>query len=144
MEGDSKKMPSELSGGMKKRVGMARALALQPDIMLFDEPTAGLDPITSSEIEELILKLKQQHEMASVVVTHDLHGAKVISDHLALLHEGNILFEGTYAGNPGEERGRVVAVSEERHLGGGQVSRAFRVGLFIVGTLCDLGISESS
>ena len=96
MEGDSSKMPSEISGGMKKRVGLARALALEPDILLFDEPTAGLDPITASEIEELILRLKKERKMAAVVVTHDLHGARTVSDRLALIHDGNILIEGTF------------------------------------------------
>ena len=96
MEEASNKLPSQISGGMKKRVGLARALALDPDILLFDEPTAGLDPITASEIEELILKLKKERELASVLVTHDLHGAKTVSDRLALLHEGNILIEGTF------------------------------------------------
>jgi phospholipid/cholesterol/gamma-HCH transport system ATP-binding protein len=90
------KMPSQISGGMQKRVGLARALALQPVILLFDEPTAGLDPITSGEIEELILKLQQQRRTTSIVVTHDLHGAKAISDHLALLHHGNVLISGTF------------------------------------------------
>ena len=92
----SKKMPAQISGGMKKRVGLARALVMEPDIMLFDEPTAGLDPITAAEIEELILKLQEEHNMASIVVTHDLHGAKTVSDRLALIHEGNILIEGTF------------------------------------------------
>ena len=96
MEEASNKLPSQISGGMKKRVGLARALALDPDILLFDEPTAGLDPITAGEIEELILKLKKERELASVVVTHDLHGAKTMADRLALLHEGNILIEGTF------------------------------------------------
>lgn len=95
-KGDWGKMPSEISGGMQKRVGLARALALQPEILLFDEPTAGLDPITSGEIEELILKLQQQRRTTSIVVTHDLHGAKAISDHLALLHDGNVLISGTF------------------------------------------------
>jgi phospholipid/cholesterol/gamma-HCH transport system ATP-binding protein len=96
MENDLAKMPSEISGGMQKRVGLARALALDPEILLFDEPTAGLDPITSREIEDLILKLQGERKMASVVVTHDLHGAKNISNRLALLHEGNILIEGSF------------------------------------------------
>jgi phospholipid/cholesterol/gamma-HCH transport system ATP-binding protein len=96
MEGDLQKMPSDLSGGMQKRVGLARALALKPTILLLDEPTAGLDPITSSEINELILKLQKAHEMACVVVTHDLHSAKTIADRLALLHEGKVLIEGTF------------------------------------------------
>ena len=96
MEGDLKKMPSDISGGMQKRVGLARALALDPDILLLDEPTAGLDPITASEIDDLILKLHKQREMASIVVTHDLQSAKTIADRLALLHKGNVVVEGSF------------------------------------------------
>jgi phospholipid/cholesterol/gamma-HCH transport system ATP-binding protein len=96
MESAHAKMPSDISGGMQKRVGLARALALEPDILLLDEPTAGLDPISSAEIDDLVLKLQQEHQMASIVVTHDLHSAKTISDRLALLNEGNVVIEGTY------------------------------------------------
>ncbi|MGA2418944.1 MAG: ABC transporter ATP-binding protein [Candidatus Acidiferrum sp.] len=96
LEGHLKKMPSDISGGMQKRVGLARALALKPAILLLDEPTAGLDPITSREIDELILKLQQEHHMASIVVTHDLHSAKTIANRIALLHQGSVVIEGTF------------------------------------------------
>jgi phospholipid/cholesterol/gamma-HCH transport system ATP-binding protein len=90
------KMPSDISGGMQKRVGLARALALEPDILLLDEPTAGLDPISSAEIDDLVLKLQREHHMASIVVTHDLHSAKTIADRLALLNEGNVVIDGSF------------------------------------------------
>jgi phospholipid/cholesterol/gamma-HCH transport system ATP-binding protein len=96
MEGGFAKMPSDISGGMQKRVGLARALALEPDILLLDEPTAGLDPISSAEIDDLVLKLQEEHHMASIVVTHDLHSAKTIADRLALLNEGNVVIEGSF------------------------------------------------
>ena len=96
LEKDSHKMPGEISGGMQKRVGLARALALGPDILLFDEPTAGLDPITATEIGALILKLQKERNMASIVVTHDIHGARMVSDRVALLRDGQILIEGTF------------------------------------------------
>jgi phospholipid/cholesterol/gamma-HCH transport system ATP-binding protein len=96
MEGDLGMMPSDISGGMQKRVGLARALALEPEILLLDEPTAGLDPISSGEIDELILKLQRERRMASIVVTHDLHSARTIANRLTLLNEGNVMIEGTY------------------------------------------------
>jgi phospholipid/cholesterol/gamma-HCH transport system ATP-binding protein len=96
MEASADKMPTDISGGMKKRVGLARALALEPDLMLYDEPTAGLDPITSGEINELILKLKQDRAMSSIVVTHEIHSAEVIADRVALLNLGRIVFDGTF------------------------------------------------
>jgi phospholipid/cholesterol/gamma-HCH transport system ATP-binding protein len=96
MERDLEKMPSKISGGMQKRVGLARALALEPDILLFDEPTAGLDPITAREIGELILRLQEQRKRACIMVTHDIPNAKTVSDRLALMQGGNILIEGTF------------------------------------------------
>ena len=96
MEDALAKMPSDISGGMQKRVGLARALALEPDILLLDEPTAGLDPISSAEIDDLILKLQEEHHMASIVVTHDLHSAKTIASRLALLDGGDVVIEGSF------------------------------------------------
>ena len=90
------KMPSDISGGMQKRVGLARALVLEPDIILLDEPTAGLDPIGSAEIDDLILQLQQEHHVASIVVTHDLHSAKTIASRLALLNDGKVVIQGSY------------------------------------------------
>jgi phospholipid/cholesterol/gamma-HCH transport system ATP-binding protein len=77
-------------------VGLARALALDPDLLLFDEPTAGLDPITAAEIGELILKLKKERNLTSVVVTHDVHGAKSFADRVILLREGKVVSDGTF------------------------------------------------
>ena len=96
MEGNQGKMPSDISGGMQKRVGLARALALEPEILLLDEPTAGLDPISSGEIDDLILKLQRERQMASIVVTHDLHSARTIANRLALLDQGKVVVEGAF------------------------------------------------
>lgn len=96
MEHDLNKMPGDISGGMQKRVGLARALALQPEILLLDEPTAGLDPITSREIDELVLKLHQDHSLTAIVVTHDLHSARTIADRLVLLNEGTVAMQGSF------------------------------------------------
>jgi phospholipid/cholesterol/gamma-HCH transport system ATP-binding protein len=96
MERDLTKMPSDISGGMQKRVGLARALALDPEILLFDEPTSGLDPITAAEIGELIVKLKKERNLTSVVVTHDVHGAKSFADRVVLLREGKVVIDGPF------------------------------------------------
>jgi phospholipid/cholesterol/gamma-HCH transport system ATP-binding protein len=94
LERDMRKMPSELSGGMRKRVGLARAMALDPAILLVDEPSAGLDPITTREIDELLLR--QKHSGTTlVVVTHNIPSARLVGDELAFLHEGRILARGT-------------------------------------------------
>ncbi|MBX3006886.1 MAG: ATP-binding cassette domain-containing protein [Melioribacteraceae bacterium] len=89
------KMPSELSGGMRKRIGLARAIITDPKIMLYDEPTTGLDPITSKEISDLILSLQKKLQMTSIVVTHDLICAKIIADRAIFLRDSKIAFEGT-------------------------------------------------
>jgi phospholipid/cholesterol/gamma-HCH transport system ATP-binding protein len=96
MDGALDRMPSDISGGMQKRVGLARALVLEPDILLLDEPTAGLDPISSGEIDDLVLQLQHEHHMASIVVTHDMHSAKTIATRIALLDKGNVLIEGSF------------------------------------------------
>jgi phospholipid/cholesterol/gamma-HCH transport system ATP-binding protein len=96
LERDLDKMPSDISGGMQKRVGLARALALDPELLLFDEPTSGLDPITAAEIGALIVKLKKERNLASVVVTHDVHGAKTFADRVVLLREGKVVIDGTF------------------------------------------------
>jgi len=95
LAGVSHKYPSELSGGMKKRVALARAIALDPDIILYDEPTTGLDPIMAEQINELIRALQRKVNATSIVVTHDLHSAKFTGDKIALMHDGRIEFVGT-------------------------------------------------
>ena len=90
-----KKMPAELSGGQRKRVALARAIALEPRVVLFDEPTTGLDPIRSDVINELILKLQRELKITSVVVTHDMHSAFKVASRIVMLYEGKLIFEGT-------------------------------------------------
>lgn len=92
-----RKMPSELSGGMKKRVALARSLALDPEVVLFDEPTTGLDPITSATIGALILATQRHAHLSAVVVTHDLPLARLVADRIGFLDEGRFRFIGTFA-----------------------------------------------
>jgi phospholipid/cholesterol/gamma-HCH transport system ATP-binding protein len=92
----AKKMPADVSGGMKKRAALARALALDPDILLFDEPTAALDPITAGEINDMIVHLKTQRRLAAIVVTHDLHTARAVADRVAFLDKGRMVFDGRF------------------------------------------------
>jgi len=89
-------MPSELSGGQRKRVGVARTLIMQPQIMLYDEPTAGLDPITSTEINNLIVEVQQRFHTSSIIITHDLTCAKTTGDRIAMLLDGQFIKQGTF------------------------------------------------
>ncbi|HMT28304.1 MAG TPA: ATP-binding cassette domain-containing protein [Bacteroidia bacterium] len=91
-----KQMPADLSGGQRKRIGIARTLILKPQIMLYDEPTSGLDPVTSAEINELIVKVQQQYNTSSVIITHDLTCAKSTSNRIAMLLDGKFLKTGTF------------------------------------------------
>jgi len=95
MEGTEGLMPSDLSGGMRKRVALARAIALEPEYILYDEPTTGLDPITAERINRLIRRMQIKFGVTSVVVTHEIYNAYMVADRLAMIHEGKILTSGT-------------------------------------------------
>jgi len=101
-------MPSQLSGGMKKRAGLARALAMDPEILLFDEPSAGLDPITAAGIDALIMKLKLAFKMTIVVVTHEMASAFMIADRIAVMDRGEVILVGTPAEIRASQHPRVV------------------------------------
>ncbi|MCE9539038.1 MAG: ABC transporter ATP-binding protein [Bacteroidetes bacterium] len=90
------KMPSELSGGMRKRVGLARTLILKPEIILYDEPTTGLDPITSKEISHLILEVQKKYNTASIIITHDVECARITANRIIILKDGTSVAEGTF------------------------------------------------
>lgn len=90
------KMPSELSGGMRKRIALARTLILKPEIMLYDEPTTGLDPITSKEISELIIELQKKYKTSSIIITHDMPCAKITADRMLVMNNGEYIAEGSY------------------------------------------------
>ncbi|MDQ7798477.1 MAG: ABC transporter ATP-binding protein [Candidatus Edwardsbacteria bacterium] len=95
MSGTGGLMPAELSGGMKKRVGLARAIAMDPEYILYDEPTTGLDPIMADKINDLIIDLRNKMTLTSIAVTHDMVSASKIADRIAMLHQGRIIFCGT-------------------------------------------------
>ena len=101
------KMPSELSGGMKKRIALARTLILKPEIILYDEPTTGLDAVTSGEISELILKIREEYNTASIIITHDMKCAKIATDSIKIMKNGDFLVQGTYD---------VLSNSEEKEI----------------------------
>lgn len=96
LEGIEAKMPSELSGGMRKRLGLARTLILKPEIMLYDEPTTGLDPITSKEISELIIDIQKKYNTTSIIITHDIACAKITANRMLVIKDGIIGAEGTF------------------------------------------------
>ena len=95
LDAAEEKMPSELSGGMKKRAGLARAIAMKPQYILYDEPTTGLDPITADAINDLIIKLQRELKVTSIVVTHDMQSAFKVADRIAMLRRGRIVFAGS-------------------------------------------------
>jgi len=90
------KLPSDLSGGMRKRIGLARTLIIKPEIMLYDEPTTGLDPITSREISELILDMQKKYKTTSIIITHDMECARITSDRVVIMDDGKYIAEGTF------------------------------------------------
>jgi len=90
------KLPSDLSGGMRKRVGLARTLIVKPEIMLYDEPTTGLDPITSREISELILDMQKKYKTSSIIITHDMECARITADRIVVMDDGEYIAEGSY------------------------------------------------
>jgi phospholipid/cholesterol/gamma-HCH transport system ATP-binding protein len=109
---DKQKMPAELSGGMRKRAGLARALVLEPKILLADEPNSGLDRITASEIDELFLKRRAEHNTTILIVTHDVHGARRVGDKFAVLDKGDLVAFGTAAEvehSPNETARRLIS-----------------------------------
>jgi phospholipid/cholesterol/gamma-HCH transport system ATP-binding protein len=94
LHGVENKMPSELSGGMRKRVGLARAIALEPEILLYDEPTTGLDPVMARSVDNLIVETQEKLKITSVVISHDIMSALDIADTVVMLEKGKVIFEG--------------------------------------------------
>jgi phospholipid/cholesterol/gamma-HCH transport system ATP-binding protein len=117
LEKEYDKMPGDLSGGMRKRAGLARALALDPTILLVDEPSAGLDPITADEIDQLLLTLKEQGGVTLIVVTHNIPSARRLGDELLMLHEGRIIARGSPEEMEESDNEIVRAFLTSRHAG---------------------------
>ena len=117
LENEYDTMPAALSGGMRKRAGLARALALDPPIVLVDEPSAGLDPITAEEIDTLLLKLKERGGTTLIVVTHNIPSARRLGDELVMLHEGRVIVQGTAADLERSTEPMVRAFMSSQHSG---------------------------
>jgi phospholipid/cholesterol/gamma-HCH transport system ATP-binding protein len=117
LEREYDKMPAALSGGMRKRAGLARALALDPSLLLVDEPSAGLDPITSEEIDSLLFELKARGGTTLIVVTHNIYSARRLGDELLMLHEGRILAQGSAAELDANQHEMVRAFMQSQHSG---------------------------
>ena len=117
LEREYTKMPAALSGGMRKRAGLARAMALDPAVLLVDEPSAGLDPITSDEIDTLLFELKEQGSTTIIMVTHNIPSARRLGDELVMLHEGRILARGTAAELDRSDNEMVHAFMQSQHSG---------------------------
>jgi phospholipid/cholesterol/gamma-HCH transport system ATP-binding protein len=117
LESEYDKMPAELSGGMRKRAGLARALALDPPIVLVDEPSAGLDPITADEIDNLLFELKDRGGTTLIVVTHNIPSAKRLGDELVMLHEGRVVAQGSVADLERSAEPMVRAFMSSQHSG---------------------------
>ena len=96
LEDAADKLPSDLSGGMRKRIGLARTLIVKPEIMLYDEPTTGLDPITSREISELILNMQKKYKTTSIIITHDMECARITADRVVIMDDGEYIAEGSF------------------------------------------------
>jgi phospholipid/cholesterol/gamma-HCH transport system ATP-binding protein len=117
LEREYDKMPAALSGGMRKRAGLARALALDPPILLVDEPSAGLDPVTSEEIDDLLLGLKRHGGTTLIVVTHNIPSARKLGDELLMLHDGRVIAQGTVEEFDRSRDELVAAFMRSEHAG---------------------------
>jgi phospholipid/cholesterol/gamma-HCH transport system ATP-binding protein len=117
LEREYDRMPADLSGGMRKRAGLARAMALDPEVLLVDEPSAGLDPLTAAEIDELLLDRKKRGRVTLVVVTHNIPSARRLGDELAMLHEGRIIARGPAAELDRSDDPLVRAFMTSQHAG---------------------------
>ncbi len=103
LEDSAKLMPSELSGGMRKRIGLARTMILKPELMLYDEPTAGLDPVNAREISKLIIEVQKEYKTTSLIITHDIECARITANRVLVLKEGEFVAEGTFKELEGSE-----------------------------------------